>query len=146
MRNIIYLLPNGPKNLSPLFPTINWDDIEEYYINLAEQEGVELFNIRDFFAQPFINKPSFEALVNLMQKVNPNLKIGFMESKFSDDKAVSIISKNILLLRRDDLCLTRQLSLLYYYIYFQPYFLHLLPFRLLYIMQEKKLIQKKKHL
>lgn len=33
-----------------------------------------------------------------------------------------------------------------YYIYFQPYFLHLLPFRLLYIMQEKKLIQKKKHL
>ena len=52
----------------------------------------------------------------------------------------------ILCLRRDDLCLTRQLSLLYYYLYFQPYFLHLLPFRLLYIMQEKKLIQKKKHL
>ena len=36
--------------------------------------------------------------------------------------------------------------ILLYNIYFQPYFLHLLPFRLLYIMQEKKLIQKKKHL
>lgn len=44
----------------------------------------------------------------------------------------------ILCLRRDDLCLTRQLSLLCYCLYFQPYFLHLLPFRLLYIMQEKK--------
>ena len=37
MRNIIYLLPNGPKNLSSLFPTINWDDIEEYYIQALDR-------------------------------------------------------------------------------------------------------------
>ncbi len=37
MRNIIYLLPNGPKNLNSLFPTINWDDIEEYYIQALDR-------------------------------------------------------------------------------------------------------------
>ncbi len=37
MSNINYLLPNVPKNLSSLMPTIIWDDIEEYLIQALDR-------------------------------------------------------------------------------------------------------------
>ena len=32
---IVLYIPNGPKNLAPIFPFINWDNVEEYYIQFV---------------------------------------------------------------------------------------------------------------
>ncbi len=38
----IYYLPNRPKNLAPLFPTIKWDEVEDYYLELYDDTGAQL--------------------------------------------------------------------------------------------------------
>lgn len=32
----VYYIPNGPKNLASLFPAVNWANVAEYYIEIAE--------------------------------------------------------------------------------------------------------------
>lgn len=38
----IYYLPNGPKNLTSLFPTIKWEEVEDYYLELYDDSGTQL--------------------------------------------------------------------------------------------------------
>lgn len=38
----IYYLPNGPKNLSSLFPAIDWSTVEDYYLELYDDSGTQL--------------------------------------------------------------------------------------------------------
>jgi len=38
----IYYLPNGPKNLASLFPTIKLDEVEDYYLELYDDTDVQL--------------------------------------------------------------------------------------------------------
>lgn len=37
----IYNIPNGPKNLAPLFPGLDFDDIESYYIRVYDNTDPE---------------------------------------------------------------------------------------------------------
>ena len=34
----IYLIPNGPKNLSTLFPSVPWTQVTEYYVELIDED------------------------------------------------------------------------------------------------------------
>lgn len=38
----IYYLPNGPKNLTALFPMVSWEEVEDYYIELYDDAGTQL--------------------------------------------------------------------------------------------------------
>jgi hypothetical protein len=35
-----YHIPNGPKNMAAIFPSISWKDVEEYYIEVMNLESV----------------------------------------------------------------------------------------------------------
>lgn len=37
-----YFIPNGPLNLSTLFPTVNFHDVEEYSVQIRDNGGVEV--------------------------------------------------------------------------------------------------------
>ena len=39
MANEILYIPNGPKNLGPLFPAINFGDVAEYYVEALDSGG-----------------------------------------------------------------------------------------------------------
>ena len=34
-----YYIPNGPKNLIPLFPSINFEDLSRYYVEVLDTDG-----------------------------------------------------------------------------------------------------------
>jgi len=38
----IYGLPDGPKNLKPLFPMVKWEEVEDYYLELYDDNGTQL--------------------------------------------------------------------------------------------------------
>lgn len=38
----IYGLPDGPKNLKPLFLMIKWEEVEDYYLELYDDNGTQL--------------------------------------------------------------------------------------------------------
>ena len=39
LNDITYDLPNGPGNLAPLFPGIDWNQVEEYYLELFDADS-----------------------------------------------------------------------------------------------------------
>lgn len=46
MEKGIYLIPNGPKNLAILFPSIDWSNVKDYYIQLTDEDDAIVMTSR----------------------------------------------------------------------------------------------------
>jgi len=47
----VYYIPNGPKNLASLFPSINWSNLDQYYVEVTERcdgDTIATSNINNF--------------------------------------------------------------------------------------------------
>jgi hypothetical protein len=45
MPTSVYYIPSGPRNLAALFPSLNWSDIDEYYITVGSIATTPIFDM-----------------------------------------------------------------------------------------------------
>lgn len=79
-------VPDGPKNLASLFPSINWRDVEQYYIELLDQSDNVLATTSDNWIEVCsddVVRVHFINRLGTVDAINMKLKERESESKSS---------------------------------------------------------------
>lgn len=71
------------------------------YVDTMGEEATDIITIDNYFDHPSVNDPSIQSILKLAFKINPDFKVGITDNL--DDNAVSVISKGLILLKRNRL-------------------------------------------
>ena len=71
------------------------------YVEMLGENSTDIITVDNYFQHPLVNTPTVESLLKLAFSINPDFKIGITDNL--DKNGVAIISKGIILLKRNRL-------------------------------------------